>query len=382
MSNDIPLFQIAWDGDDVRNVVDSITRGSYWANGPYIEQFEAALEEYLDIEHAVVFNSGTTALVSALTALGIGHGDEVIVPSFTFISTANSVQLSGGTPVFADIETGRYGLDPDSVANAITADTAAILPVHYSGKPYLTDEIQALAHEHDIPVLEDAAEALGAETGGQKVGTIGDIGVYSFCQNKIITTGEGGAAVTDDPELADELRLLRSHGRASADYFDSASGGEYVTLGNNFRMSDMVASIGVAQMEKIEDIISRRRKRAGMLSDDLGNVAHVEPPSDSPDGRHVYQLYTVTFADHVDRNSVSEYLADRGIASKVYFDPVHKTNFYQSIDGYRTMDLDMTNEISSRVLSLPMYPDLPLEDVDRIVSTIERAIDETSKQSS
>jgi perosamine synthetase len=176
--------------------------------------------------------------------------------------------------------------------------------------------------------------------------------MLSFCQNKIITTGEGGAVVTDSDDVAQSLRLRRSHGRASGAYFDSAATGEYVTLGYNHRMADICAGIGVAQLDRIEDIIARRRHVATDLSDRLAAVDHVHPPSEVPDGRHVYQLYTVTFDDAVDRDGVIESLNARDIASKVYFDPVHLSRYYREEHGFEPGDLPRTEQLSERVLSL------------------------------
>jgi len=375
MSDDIPLFEIPWDGSVVTNVVDSITRGSFWANGPYVDEFEQQLETYFDVEYAVVFNSGTTALVAALEAAGIGPGDEVIVPSFTFISTANSVKIAGGTPVFADIERDTYGLDPDAVREAITEDTAAILPVHYAGKPCSIDEIATIAAEHDLALVEDAAEAHGAERAGRKVGTVGDVGMLSFCQNKIVPTGEGGALLTDDDAIARDAALLRSHGRSSGDYFESASGGEYECLGNNFRMPDVVASIGVAQMERVEAMIERRRWYAEQLHAAIADVEGVTPLVDPDDGRHVYQLYTVTVERDVDRDAVVEELASRGIASKVYFDPVHRSAFYSQERSPGSESLPVTEDVSARVLSLPMSLEFDTREVDRIATALEEAVE-------
>lgn len=375
MTDSIPLFEIAWDRDDVKNVVDSVTRGGYWANGPYIDQFETALEEYHDIEHAVVFNSGTTALVSALRAFDIGPGDEVIVPSFTFISTANVVELVDAKPVFADIERESFGLDPDAVRSRITEDTAAILPVHYAGKPCQIEELREIAAEHDLVLVEDAAEALGAQLNGQAVGTFGDAGMLSFCQNKIVATGEGGAVLTDIDDVAREARLLRSHGRASGAYFDSASGGEYVQLGNNYRMPDVVASIGVAQMKKMEDtLIAGRRRVAERYQERLSDVDGVTPPSDPNDGRHVFQLYTVHFDDDVDRDAVIESLGEQDIGSKVYFDPVHHSQYYTEQYGTDAVSLPTTEAVSENVLSLPIFPHMERADIDRVVEALETAI--------
>lgn len=374
MSEDVPLFRIAWDGDDVTNAVDSITRGGFWANGPYVDEFEEKLAAYHDVEHAVVFNSGTSALVAALDAHGVGRGDEVIVPSFTFISTANAVKLVGGTPVFADVERDRYGLDPVSVADQITPDTAAIVPVHYAGSPCRVDELCELAETHDLALVEDAAEAFGATVGDRAVGSIGDSAILSFCQNKVLTTGEGGAVLTDLDDVASGARLMRSHGRASGEYFGSASGGEYVSLGQNYRMADVVAAIGVAQIDKAEDIIERRRSVAERYTEELRDVPHVQPPTDPEDGRHVYQLYTVTFDEDVDRDAVIDQLATDGIASKVYFEPVHLTSYYRE-QGYEPGLLPVTEDLADRVLSLPMDPDMSPDVSRRVVTAVRDGVD-------
>ena len=372
----VPLFEIDWTDAELKNAIDSITRGGYWANGPYVDEFESRLAEYMGVDHAIVFNSGTSAAIAALDAHGIGNGDEVIVPSFTFIATANAVRAVGATPVFAEVEPVRCGLDPAAVEDSITDDTAAIMPVHYAGSPCLISELRDIAADHDIVLVEDAAEAQGAKVDGQLVGAIGDSGVLSFCQNKIITTGEGGAVVTDSDDVAQSLRLRRSHGRASGAYFDSAATGEYVTLGYNHRMADICAGIGVAQLDRIEDIIARRRHVATDLSDRLAAVDHVHPPSEVPDGRHVYQLYTVTFDDAVDRDGVIESLNARDIASKVYFDPVHLSRYYREEHGFEPGDLPRTERLSERVLSLPMHPNLDLERRRRVVDALETAVAE------
>ena len=371
----IPLFEIDWDRAEVRNAIDSITRGGYWANGPYIDEFEHGLESSLGVDHALVCNSGTTALIAALEACGVGDGDEVIVPSFTFISTANAVVSAGATPVFADIEPDRYGLDPDSVESKITEQTAAILPVHYAGRACRIHDLARLADEHDLMLVEDAAEAQGARADGSPIGTVGDVGMLSFCQNKIVATGEGGAVVTDDDELAERVRLLRSHGRVSGDYFSSTSGGEYTTLGSNYRMPDVVAALGTAQLGRIEDLVARRRAVAHRYSEQFSAIDGVTPPNDGgANERHVYQLYTVQFEPWVDRDRVAETLAAHDIASKVYFDPVHLSTYYRAEHGGEPGTLPVTEELSTRVLSLPMHPNLSEAAIDRVVTAVDAAL--------
>jgi perosamine synthetase len=376
MADEVPLFEISWGREEVQNALDSITRGSYWANGPYVDEFEAGIESFLGVEHAVVFNSGTTALASALRAHGIGPGDEVVVPSFTFVATANAVRLVGAEPVFADVERDRYGLDPESVREVVTDDTAAVVPVHYAGTPCRIEALAEVAADHDLALVEDAAEAFGATLDGTPVGSFGDSAMLSFCQNKVVATGEGGAVVTGDEELAADLRLLRSHGRASGDYFGSSGSGEYRALGNNFRMADVVAAVGVGQLERVDELIENRRRVAREYADRLAGIDGVEPMSDPPSGRHVYQLYTVTFTPEIDRDSVVETLADRGIASKIYFEPVHRSAYYRETYEKSVDHLSVTEELSERVLSLPMHPELSTEEIERVTDVLGVAVEE------
>lgn len=370
MTGEIPLFEIEWGPMEIKNAIDSITRGGYWANGPYIDEFESKLGDYLTVDNVVVFNSGTTALVSILKAFGIGPGDEVLIPSFTFIATANAVKLVGANPVFVDIEPERYGLNPAAIQDAITSETVAVVPVHYAGKPCLISQICDIAKENDLVVIEDAAEALGAIHEGEKVGTIGDAGMLSFCQNKVISTGEGGAIVTDNDDIAERLRMLRSHGRSSSGYFESPSGGEYQRLGSNYRMPDITASLGSAQMDKVESVISRRRRAAELLNDRLNKVDTVTTPGDPENGRHVYQLYTISIEPPLKRDEIIKELSGRGIASKVYFDPVHKTKYYRSLGEIPRQSLDTTEDVSNRVLSLPMSPNRTPDEADRIAKAV------------
>ena len=371
-SEPIPLFEIDWDRQDVLNVVDSVTRGGYWAKGPYVDEFEERIESYLGVEHAVTYNSGTTALVGALHAAGVEEDDEVIVPAFTFIATANAVRLVGAEPVFVDIERDRYALDPDAVRASITDRTAAILPIHCYGKPFLMDDLSAVANNHDIPLIEDAAEAFGAREGGKMAGTVGDAAALSFCQNKVVATGEGGAVVTDDPELAERLRLYRSHGRSSSDYFDVADSGEYIALGTNNRMADVVAAIGAAQMGRIENLVERRRSVAATYHDALDDVDGIELPSDPVDGHHVYQIYTVTCASSALRTSILKALDAYDVSAKVYWDPpVHRTTYYK---GDADINLPVSEDLASRVLSLPMHPNLSPESVDRVAEAVRAGV--------
>lgn len=372
MPESIPLFEIPWEAQDIQNVVESIGRGGWWANGPFVDEFEDMVASYLDVEYAIAVNSGTSAIMAALVGAGIGEGDKVIVPSFTQQATVNSVKMVGGEPVFADIDRDTYGLDPTDVEDKITPDTAAILPVHVYGSVCQIEAICEIAADHDIAVIEDAAEAQGAERDGLMAGTIGDAGALSFCQNKIIPTGEGGMVVTDDEDIARSASLYRSHGRATEDYFESSGSGRHVTVGGNFRMPDMVAALGCSQMERVDSLIEGRREAALAMNRAFEQTEGVSPHI-MDDGRHVYQFYTVTFDPDIDRDAVINHLAERDISSKVYWNPpVHRSEYYDNDD----CDLPVTDDLSQRVLSLPMHPELSPEEVERIINGVQSACEQ------
>jgi len=263
----VPLYKIYWDDEDVKNVTETIKLGMFWAIGPNIKKFEEMVADYIGTKYALAFNSGTSALHAILFAYGIGEGDEVIVPSFTFIATANSVLFVGAKPVFADIEEKTCGLDPEDVKKRVSHKTKAIIPIHYGGLPCQVRELKEIAEDHGLLLMEDAAESIGASIYGRKVGSFGDTSMLSFCGNKVITTGEGGIVLTDSQEVDEKLKLLRSHGRLETEnYFSSAKVMDYVTLGFNWRMSNITAALGVSQMKKLSEAIEMRRKNAGYLT--------------------------------------------------------------------------------------------------------------------
>jgi len=368
----IPLFKIYWDEQDVEMVVGTIRTGMSWATGSNIQEFERMLAGYVGTKYAVVLNSGTSALHAVLVSCDIGEGDEVIVPSFTFIATANAPLFVGARPVFADIEEKTYGLDPKDVEGRITPMTKAIIPVHYGGSPCLIHELERIAERHNLLLIEDAAESLGAAVDGKKVGSFGDCAIFSFCAPKVITTGEGGAVVTDSADVYERLKLVRSHGRAeTADYFTTSEYLEYMTLGYNFRMSNITAALGIAQLSKIDKIIQMRKEKAARLTEKLSRIEGVSLPT-SPNGfLHLYQMYTIRVGGGKEqRDGLMVYLNKRGIAAKVYFEPVHHTQFYRDKLGYEDLGLPVTERVSQQVLTLPMYPSLTDDEIEYIVDEV------------
>jgi perosamine synthetase len=364
----IPLFKIYWDEHDVEKVSSVIKRGMYWAIGPEIKEFEKKVAEYVGVKYALALNSGTSALHVILAAHDIGKGDEVIVPSFTFIATANAALFVGAKPIFAEIEGETYGLDPADVERRITPKTKAIMPIHCGGSPCQIERLKHIADKHNLILIEDAAESLGAMVNNKKVGSFGDSAILSFCAPKVITVGEGGMILTNSKDIYEKARLIYNHGRVeTSDYFSSTEQMEYVTLGYNFRMSTMTAALGIAQMEKIDKIIGMRRANANYMSQRLSQIEAVKTPTVSDRFFHVYQLYTVRLRSNSTlRDDLMRYLLKKDIMAKVYFYPVHLTQFYRKEFGYREGHLPVTEKVASEVLTLPMYPTLTKKEMDYI----------------
>lgn len=366
----IPLFKISWNKEDIRSVSESIKLGMYWTEGPNVENFEKKISGYIGTKYCVTFNSGTSALHTSLISYGIKGGDEVIVPSFTFIATANAPLFVGAKPVFADIEENTFGLDPEDVNEKITRKTKAIIPVHYGGCPCSIKALKEIAEDNKLILIEDAAEAFGAKIRNEKIGSFGDSSMFSFCQNKIITTGEGGAITTNSKETYNRLKLIHSQGRAEIkDYFFSTNIADYVSLGYNFRMSNITASLGLSQISKTDKLIERRRKNSKYLTSRIKdcNIKFMKYPKDY---FNVYQLYTIR-VDKKLRNQLMQYLEKKGIMTKIYFFPVHKTHFYKNVLGYNS-NLEVTEKISEEVITLPMFPTLSKVEMEMISQEIKK----------
>jgi perosamine synthetase len=368
MSWKIPLFKMYWDESDIVEVNAAIKSGMSWAAGPQIARFEKELAGYIGTDYCTTFSSGTSSLHALLLAYGIGPDDEVIVPSFTFIATANAPKFVGAKPVFADIEASSFGLDPKAVERVITHRTKAILPVHYGGFPCKIRELEKIAKNHGIILIEDAAEAFGASVNGKMVGTFGDSAILSFCQNKIITTGEGGAVVTSNRALFDQLKLIRSHGRSDTiDYFSTTDVLDYFSLGYNMRISTMTAALGIAQLGKIEFILKERKADAEYYGSRLAEIEGITVPAKELGTVAVYQLYSVLAEK---RDKLIKYLETKGIMTKVYFSPVHTTHYYRNVLGY-TDTLSVTDAVAGKIISLPFYPGISRADMDCVIEEIE-----------
>lgn len=370
----IPLFKIFWDEKDITAVSGSLKQGMNWAAGPNILKFEEELSRYLGKKYVLVFNSGTSALHALLLALGINEGDEIIVPSFSFIATSNTPLFLKAKPIFCDIEEETYGLDAKEVEKKITSKTKAILPMHYGGCVSKDiEKIRDLAKKRNILLIEDAAESFGAKLNGKLAGTFGDAAMFSFCQTKVFTTGEGGCIVCDSENLFEKMKLIRAHGRAeNGNYFSTGEYMDYVSLGYNFRMADFVAALGVSQLSKVESAINIRREKAEKMAKQINGlrIDDIFIPEFPPNIFHVFQEFHIRIkSGKQTRDSLKKYLFEQGIGTRISFSPIHLTRFYKDL-GYKD-NLPITEKISSETLTLPLYPDLEEEEINYIAAKIK-----------
>lgn len=369
----IPLFKTYSDEADVEAIAKVVRRGTSWALGPEIEKFELSIAQLINTKFALSFNSGTSALHALLLAYNI-QGKEVIVPSFTFIATVNAVVLAGGIPIFAESEADTFGLDAEDVKRRITKNTKAIIPLHYGGFPSRdTEKLSRIAEANDIFIIDDAAESLGSKINGKLIGSFGHSAMFSFCQNKVLATGEGGMIVTNSAEIYEKAKLIRSHGRVeeAQDYFSHTGDNDYIQAGYNYRMPTIIAALGLAQLEKMPKIIELRRNHAHYLHQQLSEIKEIQTPVELPGHYSVYQMYTIKLEHKKIRDQLQAHLAKNDIMSKVYFNPVHLKTIYQKNYGCKEGDLPQTETLSNRVLNLPLYPSMSTEELYYLTQKIK-----------
>jgi perosamine synthetase len=335
--------------------------------------FERLAAQETHAKHAVAVINGTSALHLCVVAAGIGLGDEVITTPFSFIASANCVLYERGTPVFVDIDPVTLNIDPEGIEAAITERTRAILPVHVFGQPADMDRILEIARCHNLIVIEDACEAIGAEYNGKRVGALGRAGAFAFYPNKQMTTGEGALLVTNDEEWALLFRSLRNQGR---DQFDAWL--HHSRLGYNYRMSEMNAAIGVVQMKRLDDILCKRQWVAGTYNRYLEGLEGVAPLSIAPTTtRMSWFVYVVRFADWIDRNKVINLLAEQGIPTRPYFTPIHLQPFYGIRLGVKQGDFPEAEKAGTSILALPFYADMKEEEVAKVCKALRCALEKS-----
>jgi perosamine synthetase len=371
MTIKIPLSSPDLGEREVAAVLD-VLRSPRLSLGEKLLEFEAAFARYTGSAHAVAVSSGTAALHLALLCAGVQPGDEVIVPSFTFIAVANAVRYVGAVPVFVDIAPHSLNLAPAAVQAAVTSRTRAIVVVHTFGVPADMHPLLEIARGRNLCVIEDACEALGAEYDGRRLGSLGRVGVFGFYPNKQITTGEGGMLVTNDSEIAARARSLRNQGRgASGDWF------EHQELGYNYRISEISCALGLAQLSRIDEFLTKRATVAEQYRQRLETIADLElPPVVVPRGKISWFVYVVRLAQRFragGRDRVAASLAARDIACGRYFAPIHLQPAYRDIP-HRCLDLAVTESLAERALALPFFNRLTVEQLDEVCAVLTDAL--------
>jgi perosamine synthetase len=355
------------------DAVTAVLRTPHLSLGPELPAFETALASYHSVSHAVAVSSGTAGLHLALITLGIGAGDEVIVPSFAFIAVANAILQVRATPVFGEIDPITLNLDPAAVERVITSRTRALLVVHTFGVPADIDALQAIARPRKLFIVEDACEAIGAEYGHppnvRRVGSFGDLAVLGFYPNKQITTGEGGAVLARDSEHAARLRSLRNQGRSGADWLDHAE------HGYNYRLSDLACALGCVQLSRIEEMLALRRAAAERYNELFDHMPTLElPPLSLPSRTISWFVYVVRLPEKTDRDRVRASLATRGIATGRYFAPIHLQPAWRDHPSARSLSLPLTESIARRTLALPFFNRITADQQQQVAEALEEAI--------
>ena len=331
--------------------------------GPMVTCFEKSYAKFAGVKHAVAVNTGTAALHSAIVAVGVKQGDEVILPSFTFVATAEAVVLAGGKPVFADIDPETYSISPTEIGKVITKKTKAIVPVDLYGYSAEMKPLREIVAKHGLALVEDSAQAHGATYDGKPAGAFADAACWSLYASKNMTTGEGGVITTDNDEIAETLRLIRTHGE-KAKYSS-------LMLGNNYRMSEIQAAIGLVQLRKLPSFVAKRRQNARQLTKLLKKTDRLHLPEESKDRLHSWYLYTVRLndGDESERNRIVEELRKNDVGAEVYYlNPVHTMSYYR--ENFGSGKLPETEKAAKQVFSLPIHPGVTEDQIDYIGNTL------------
>lgn len=367
MKHFIPYGRQIIDEADISAVTD-VLRSDWLTTGPNVEKFEEDVCSFTGASYGVAVSNGTAALHLAMLALGVGSGDEVIVPPITFAATANAVLYCGAKPVFADVEENTLLIDPQSVEKCITARTKAIIAVDYAGQPCDWAALKEIAQKHNVQLVADACHALGALYDGLEVGGLADITVFSFHPVKQITTGEGGMCVTDDYGLAQRIRCLRGHGITTTASQREKSGGwfyEMTELGFNYRITDIQCALGASQLQKLPKWLVKRNELA-VLYDELLAKTVAAPLIRKDNVFHAYHLYVVRVPD---RDQLFSKLRENGVGANVHYIPVYLHPYYQKI-GYKKGLCPVAEEQYSKILTLPLWPGMSSADVERVVTLL------------
>jgi perosamine synthetase len=374
--NDVlPYGRQTIDAQDIAAVVE-VLQSDWLTTGPKVREFESRMAEQVGVAHAVAVSNGTAALHAIMHAIGIGPGDEVIVPTLTFAASANCVVYQGGTPVFADVDPDTLLLDPQAVEAAITERTKAIIAVDYAGQPCDYDRLQAIADQHDIALVADACHSLGGTYNERPVGSLALASAFSFHPVKLMTTGEGGMIVTDDDALAERMRIFRNHG-ISTDHHQRQSAGtwhyEMRSLGFNYRLSDLQCALGISQLNKLDGWIRRRQEIAAQYDTAFAALPQIQPLTVRQEASSAYHLYVIRWIaelSEIDRAAAFSQLRDSGLAVNVHYQPVHLHPFYREQYATQIGQCPVAEAAYEQMISLPMFPAMSDVDVDRVIKTV------------
>ncbi|MBC7384729.1 MAG: DegT/DnrJ/EryC1/StrS family aminotransferase [Cryobacterium sp.] len=359
---------------DIEAVV-GVLRSGRLALGPKVMEFEEKVAKHVGVKHAIAVSSGTAALHLIVKALGIGPGDEVLVPSFTFAASVNAILYEGATPVFVDIRPDTYNLDSNDLEKKRTSKTKAIMAVDVFGHPIDWAPVEAFAKRHKLSIIDDSCEALGAEYHGRKVGSFGDAGAFAFYPNKQITTGEGGMIVTDREDIAKLARSYRNQGRD-----EMGAWLEHVRMGYNYRMDEMSGALGSSQMDRLDSILAKREAVAMKYSKGLAGVEGVRIPQVLPEMKMSWFVYVITLSEGVNTEELMKDLENRGVPSRAYFSPIHLQAYLTTENVYAThSDLPVTRAICGRTIALPFHANLRDDEVDYVVNELKAIL--SSKKS-
>lgn len=371
MNIKVPLSRPDINDNDIKAVVD-VLKTPYLSLGPKIPEFENKLAKYIGRKYGIAINSGTSGLYLCLKALGIGAGDEVITTPFTFIATTNSIMMVDAKPVFVDIDPVSLNIDPAKIEAKITKKTKAIMPVVVFGNPVGMDKVWEIGKKHNLPIIEDSCEGLGAEIKGKKVGNFSTMSNFAFYPNKQMTTGEGGIILTDDEKLAEICQSMRNQGRGK--------GGGWLAherLGYNFRMSDINAALGVSQLDRIEEFVAKRHKVATYYQELLASESRIIVPKEPADCRMSWFVFVIRLKEPLvaKRNAILNAMLNEGIQVSNYFPPVTLQPFIEKMYGFKDGDFPITDAICKSTMALPFYNNLPKDDAILVCKTLKKCLD-------
>jgi dTDP-4-amino-4,6-dideoxygalactose transaminase len=381
----LPIATAVFGEEEKKEVINTLESG--WITlGPRTKKFEEDLIAYIGVNYAIALNSCSAALHLALLASGVKKGDEVVTTPLTFASTVNAILHTGARPVLADIDPNTLNLDPRKVEKVITKNTKVLLPVHYGGHPVELDAFQYLAKKNSLVLIEDAAHAIGAEYKGSKIGTIGDMTCYSFHPVKNMTTGDGGAVVTNNKEYADKLSVLRVNGMDKESWKRNSTTGSWdyaiTALGFKYHMNDIAAALGICQLSKLDKNNCRRKELADVYNVEFDGHSVIQRLVTSPNIKHAHNLYPVLIDISklkVTRNEIMEKMKSYNVGSIVYYRPIHMHKFYEDLLGCRAGDFPVAENVFKELICLPIFAGMDSEDARYVATLLKFLVEENLK---